>query len=141
MSQENVEIAKRATDALNRRDWDAFLALVTADFEWLPAMAGAVQDIGYRGREDFADFAHEVEETWESLRAVMKEFRELGDQVLLLGRMEGRGRASGARVDTPVAEVMDFRDGKLSRDRVFLNQAEALEAVGLGGQAIWQDGA
>ncbi len=131
MSQENVEIAKRATDALNRRDWDAFLALVTADFEWLPAMPGAVQDVGYRGREEFAAYAREVEETWEYLHAVMKEFRDLRDRVLLLGRMEGRGRASGAQVDTPVAEVMDFQDGKLSRDRVFLNHAEALKAVGL----------
>ena len=94
-------------------------------------MPGAVQDIGYRGREGFAAYAHEVEETWEYLHAVMKEFRDLGDRVLLLGRMEGRGRASGARVDTPVVEVMDFRDGKLSRDRVFLDHADALKAVGL----------
>ena len=122
MSQENVEVAKRATDALNRRDWDALFALVTADFEWLPAMPGAVQDIGYRGREEFAAYAREVEETWEYLRAVME---------LLLGHMEGRGKASGAAVHTPVAEVMDFRDGKLSRDRVFLDHGEALKAVGL----------
>src|SRR3979411_3298058 len=133
MSQENVEIAKRATDALNRRDWDALFALVTADFEWLPAMPGAVQDIGYRGREDFAAYAHKVEDTWENPGGVMRYVREVGDQVRLLGRMEGRGRASGARVDTPVAEVMDFRDGKLSRDRVFLNHADALKAVGLEG--------
>jgi ketosteroid isomerase-like protein len=126
-----VEVAKRATDALNRRDWDALFALVTADFEWLPAMPGAVQDIGYRGREEFAAYAREVEETWEYLRAVMEEFRDLGDRVLLLGHMEGRGKASGAAVHTPVAEVMDFRDGKLSRDRVFLDHADALKAVGL----------
>jgi ketosteroid isomerase-like protein len=131
VSQENVRVAKRVTDALNRRDWDALFALVTADFEWLPAMPGAVQDVGYRGREEFAAYAREVEETWEYLRAVMTEFRDLGDRVLLLGRMEARGRASGAQVDTPVAEVMDFQDGKLSRDRVFLNHAQALKAVGL----------
>ena len=131
MSRENVEVAKRATDALNRRDWDALFALVTADFEWLPAMPGAVQDIGYRGREEFAAYAREVEETWEYLRAGMEEFRDLGDRVLLLGHMEGRGKASGAPVHTPVAEVMDFRDGKLSRDRVFLDHGEALKAVGL----------
>src|SRR5437764_541599 len=28
VSQENVEIAKRATDALNRRDWHAFYELI-----------------------------------------------------------------------------------------------------------------
>ena len=132
MSQENVEIAKRATDALNRRDWHAFYELITDDFEWLPAMPGAVQDIAYRGREEFAAYVHEVEETWEYLRAVMEEFRDLGDRVLLLGHMEGRGRASSVPVSTPVAEIMDFRDGKLSRDRVLLDHAEAVRAAGLG---------
>lgn len=44
----NVEIAKQATDALNRRDWDAFYRLITVDFEWLPAMPGAVAQTAYR---------------------------------------------------------------------------------------------
>src|SRR5439155_15152253 len=124
-------IAMRATDALNRRDWDAFYGLITPDFEWLPAMPGAVAETGYRGREEFKGYVLEVEATWQYLRAVMEEFRDLGDRVVLLGRMEGRGRASGASVDTPVAEIMDFRDGKLARDRVFLDHAEALRAAGL----------
>jgi ketosteroid isomerase-like protein len=131
MSQENVEVAKQATDALNRRDWDAFYGLISDDFEWLPAMPGAVQNIGYQGRGEFAAYVREVEETWEYLLAVMEEFRDLGDRVLLIGRMEGCGRASGAPVNTPVAEIMDFRDGKLSRDRVFLDHAEALRAADL----------
>jgi ketosteroid isomerase-like protein len=126
----NVEIAKQATDALNRRDWDAFYRLITVDFEWRPAMPGVVAQTSYRGREEFEAYVREVEETWEYLRADM-EVRDLGDRVLLLGRMEGRGRASGVRVDTPVAEIMDFEDGKLSRDRVFLDHDEARRAAGL----------
>jgi ketosteroid isomerase-like protein len=33
MSQENVELAYRAYDAFNRRDWDAFLALMDEDID------------------------------------------------------------------------------------------------------------
>ena len=33
MSKENVELAYRAYDAFNRRDWDAFLALVDDQVE------------------------------------------------------------------------------------------------------------
>jgi ketosteroid isomerase-like protein len=131
MSRANVKIAKQATDALNRRDWDGFYRLITADFEWLPAMPGAVEEKGYSGREGFEAYVREVEETWEYLRAVMEEFRDLGDRVLLLGRMEGCGRESRASVDAPVAELMDFEDGKLSRDRVFLDHNEAFRAAGL----------
>jgi ketosteroid isomerase-like protein len=129
MSQ-NLEVAKRATDVLNRRDWDAFYGLITVDFEWLPALPGAVEGDAYRGREGFAAYVRDVEETWEYLRAIAEEFRDLGDRILMLGRMEGQGRASGVRVDTPAAEVMDFRDGKLARNRVFLAHDEAVRAAG-----------
>jgi ketosteroid isomerase-like protein len=131
MSQENVEIAKQVTDAINRRDWEAFYGLITADFEWHPAMPGTFAEVRYRGREEFEAYVLELEETWEYLRADMEEFRDLGDRVLLLGHMEGRGRASRAPVATQVAEIMDFEDGKLSRDRVFLDHDEAFRAAGL----------
>jgi ketosteroid isomerase-like protein len=34
MSQENVEIVRRAYDAWNREDLDAFLSIVHPDAEW-----------------------------------------------------------------------------------------------------------
>jgi ketosteroid isomerase-like protein len=51
--------------------------------------------------------------------------------VLLLGWFEGSGKGSGAPVDAQLGTVCDFRDGKMSRSRVFLDHGEALEAVGL----------
>ena len=59
------------------------------------------------------------------------EFRDLGDRVLLLGRTEGRGRGSGVQVDSPIGVVFDFRDGKMSRVRAYLDHGEALRAAGL----------
>jgi ketosteroid isomerase-like protein len=50
MSQANVEIVKRATDAFNRRDVDVFDDLTTSDFEWFPAMDRLVEAGSYRGR-------------------------------------------------------------------------------------------
>ena len=42
MSQERVELVKRGVDAHSRRDLDAFADLCTADVEWFPSMAGAI---------------------------------------------------------------------------------------------------
>jgi hypothetical protein len=39
MSQENVELALRAYDAFNRRDWDAFVALMDDDVEIVTRIA------------------------------------------------------------------------------------------------------
>jgi ketosteroid isomerase-like protein len=57
--------------------------------------------------------------------------RDLGDRVLCLGRMEGRGRGSGVPVDAPLGAIFEFRDDKISRMRAYLDHDEALRAAGL----------
>ena len=49
MSQENVERARQAYDALNRRDLPAYLALMDADVEAVPRVA--VIEGGYHGHD------------------------------------------------------------------------------------------
>jgi ketosteroid isomerase-like protein len=131
MSQENVEIVKRAIDAFNRHDVEAYADLVTSDFEVFPAMMGVLEGASYGGREGVETYLGEVRDTWEEYRVVADELRDLGDRVLMLGWMQGRGRGSGVQVDAPVALVADFRDGKLSRSTAYLDHGEALRAAGL----------
>jgi ketosteroid isomerase-like protein len=129
MSQANVEIVKRMTDAFNLRDVDAFAELAASDFEWFPAMDRLVEGGTYRGRGGIEAYFEAVSGTWEEFRLLPDEFRDLGDRVLWLGRVEGRGRSSGVRVDTPLGTVVEFRDGKVLRLRGFLDHGEALRAA------------
>ena len=62
---------------------------------------------------------------------VAEEFRDLGDRVLLLGRIEGRGRASGVPVDPPFVSILDFRGDRIWRNRVYFDHGEGLRAAGL----------
>src|SRR5436309_9639887 len=96
MSQENVKIARRAMETYNT-DLPALSTLVTADFEWITAMAG-VEDEVMRGHEGVEEYYARLDAAWESVRVFGGEFRDLGDRVLWLGEMEGRGRSSGAVV-------------------------------------------
>ena len=131
MSEANVEIVKRAFDAFNRRDVAAFMELTTSDFEYYPWLVGAIEGGSFRGCEGMEQYFEDVRETWEEFRVVADEFRDLGDRVLVLGRMEGRGKGSDVPVDAPYGTINDFCDGKLSRVRVFPDHAEALRAAGL----------
>src|SRR6202051_1812638 len=99
MSHENVEIAKGVVDAFNRRDVEGFFALAASEFEWFPAMAGTVEGGGYRGREGIEKYLADIGEAWEEYRVLAEEFRDLGDRVVMLGRIEGRGRGSRAWID------------------------------------------
>ncbi len=131
MSQANVEIAERGIDAFNRRDVEALAEVTALDFEWFPALPGAVEGDGYQGLQGIETYLGEIRETWEALQVLADEYRDLDDRVLALGRTEGRGRGSGIQVDAPLAMVFDFRGGKISRVLTYLDHGEALLAAGL----------
>ena len=129
MSQENVKIALRFERAIDAHDVPA--DLLAADFVWCPATMGAVEGTSYRGPEGLAAYYRGVGDTWEEMRLVVEEARDLDEHVLVLGRMRVRGRGSGVPVETPMASIHDLRDGKISRVRVFFDLDEAFKAVGL----------
>jgi ketosteroid isomerase-like protein len=132
MSQANVDIAKRAVDSFSRRDVAAYYdELFTPDYDWFPALVGAVDGDSFRGREGVQAYVETASEAWEELRVSLAEFRDLGDRVLCLGRMEGLGRGSGVPVEAPLGAIFEFRNGKISRMRAYLDHAEALRAAGL----------
>ena len=84
-----------------------------------------------RGREGVDRFAADTSENWAELQIIAGELRDLGDRVLALGRMEGRGKGSGVPVDQPFATVLDFRGDRIWRSRVYLDRAEEIRAAGL----------
>jgi ketosteroid isomerase-like protein len=83
------------------------------------------------GREGVERFAEDTRENWEELQTMAEEFRDLGDRVLVLGRQVGRGKGSGAQVDPPVANILDFRGDRIWRSRAYFDLAEALRAAGV----------
>jgi ketosteroid isomerase-like protein len=129
MSQANVEIAKRCGDAFNRRDIRALLDLAAPKWTLSSQLLDAGAD--FRGREGLERFFGMLAESWDEFHTVVDEYRDLGDRVLLLGRFTGRGRGSGVTVGAPTASILDFRDGQVSRIRLFLDHGEALRAAGL----------
>lgn len=132
MPRDKVDVAKRAVDAYNHLDVDSLFAeLVTPDYAWYPGTAMSLDEGGYQGREGIERFVSDTRENWDELQNIPEEFRDLGDRVLVVGRLEGRGKASGARVDQPSLAILDFRGDRIWRTRVYLDRAEGLRAAGL----------
>jgi ketosteroid isomerase-like protein len=133
MSPTSREIAARAIDAFNRGDTDAFAALTTPDFEWLPSMA-AIEGDPFRGREGIDKYFESLSSAWEEFQIVTGRFHETGDIVVMLGTLRGLGKGSGVPVDASLGMVFDLRDGAISRIRGYLDHGEALRAAGLSGR-------
>ena len=129
MSQENVEIARNAVAAFNRRDVrgpgrDDHGRLRVGDVD----RDGRVHRLprGGRARSYFRDA-----DVWELLNLEVEEFRDLGDEVLVVGMFHARGGGSGVEIHAPYYSAFFTSGGKLARVLSYQTEDEALEAVGL----------
>jgi ketosteroid isomerase-like protein len=132
MSQENVETMRAALAAFGRRDGKAFGALLDKDAEIVPVRA-ALEGIVYRGPAAGMEYCAAVDASWEDLTWEIEDVRDGEDWVLVLGRIRGRGRDSGANIDARAGWVAHFRAGLITNFQTHSNRAAALKAVGLEG--------
>jgi GrpB-like predicted nucleotidyltransferase (UPF0157 family)/ketosteroid isomerase-like protein len=130
VSQENVEVVRRAVAAFNDRDVASFAALTTPDFEWSPSMS-PIEHETFLGPDGIRKYFDALSAAWEHFHVQPGAMRRHAAGVLLLGQLEGRGRGSGALVDAPLGMAFDLRDGMISGIRGYLDHAVALKAVGL----------
>jgi uncharacterized protein len=131
MSQENVEIVRRALESFPRGDVEEMLSYLDPELEWHSAIVSGAEGNVYRGHDGFRRWFADSFESFEELRNEWTEFRDLGDRVLALGHVKARGRESGVEIDSPMGWVFTVRRGRAVKAEGFLSQAEALEAAGL----------
>ena len=132
MSQENVELGLRNLDAFNRRDVDAFVALLSRDVVWEenPVLPG-LRDV-YRGRAEVREWMAAVLEVFENLQGEVVEITDLGDdRVFAEAVLTARGKESGVPVDLRFWMVLWFAESEITRRQVFWTRDQALEAAGL----------
>ncbi len=131
MSEENVEVVRRAAEAFNRGNLDAAVADAAPDIEYvatgaLPGLQGV-----FRGVEEYKRFLHWVPDEFDDPRADPTEIIEAGDQVVVGLTISGRGKQSGVETSWNFWQVWTIREGKSVRGQGFASRDEALEAAGL----------
>ncbi len=131
MSEENIERLKAGLAALNRQDREAYLALVDLDAEWHVTGQVVDQQGVYRGREAIWDYLTSFTDQFDEVQIEMEDAIDAGESVVVMGRIRGRGKASGAVVELRLATVFTLRNGLLVRAENFAEMDEALEAAGL----------
>jgi ketosteroid isomerase-like protein len=128
MSQADVQLARNAVAAFNRRDVAGLIEMTTDDFEWV-TWTGTVEPTAYHGAEGLARYFQDAD-VWEVLNLDAREFRDLGDRVLVVGTFHARGGGSGAEIHVPYYSAFFTSGGKLARVLSFRTEDEALRAAG-----------
>jgi ketosteroid isomerase-like protein len=128
VSEQNLALARRMFDAFAARDVEAAIEVSADDVEFLPVTANLTTGgVPYRGHEGIARYFADVGDVWSDVRLYPDELRDLGDCVLVLGRVHARG--GGMIIDQPTGWLWRFRGGKISWGRVYGSHEEALEAA------------
>ena len=129
MSQENVEVVRRAIDQYNEAGdlpWD----LVDPEVEWVIDPSGNL--VGpYFGHDGVRAYLKQLHDALDRLRLEIDEFVDSGASVVALGRMRVHGKRSGITVEQPMALLCRVADGRIVTLRTYIRPAEALGAAGL----------
>jgi ketosteroid isomerase-like protein len=124
-----------AVEAYHRRDLDAVAIVFHPDLEYYPyrefVEAGLAEPC-YHGPSGYRTYIEGTHEVWGAdVRLDPTELLDLGDRLVLLADMPMRAQASGVPLAQTYANVATVKDGWVVRQQDFLDQSEALEAVGL----------
>jgi ketosteroid isomerase-like protein len=130
MPQENVEIVRRAFEALEQGGVGALLEFCSAEIEY--RVRRDLPDARtYHGHDGVRALAAEWQRVFEDFRLEPVELIDAGDSVVAMMRISGRGMTSGVETGNPYAGVSEVRNGKIWRISDYPTREEALEAVGL----------
>jgi ketosteroid isomerase-like protein len=131
---DNVERTRRAWEAFGRRDIETLLDFIHPELEWRPAQGpGGPEGTVYHGRGEYERWLREeVVPVWEYFRGEDLDIRELDDgRIVVLGRLSGKGRASGIEVSAEFGQIAELRDGMVIRLTGYLDHDSTREAAGL----------
>jgi ketosteroid isomerase-like protein len=137
MSQENVDVVRRAYEAWNGGDMVAFRELLAPDVI-ARTPEGWPEPGPFVGREAFLRWCEQLRETWDAdALEPISDFIEAGERVAV--RQIWHGAGYGPEANLEMTWVGTVRKGKIVFVEFFWDHEEALEAVGLSEQDAHAD--
>ena len=123
-----MTVVKAVFAAFAERDVERVLELIDPEVEFTPVTADlAGRTEPYRGYEGIREYFRDVSLVWEDLRLTPRDFREVGGNILVTGRVNAR---SAARiVDGSTGWIWRVRNGRVVYGRVYASAAEAEAAA------------
>ena len=112
--QDNLDIVMGIYEAFGRGDLPAVLNRLDPQAELQFEGPSAVPWTGhYRGREGWTEFFQALGGNVDEITLSMEPFAAQGDRVVFAGRYQGRVKATGQRIDSPLVHLWTLRDGRV----------------------------
>jgi ketosteroid isomerase-like protein len=123
------KLLEQLRDSYNSRDAEAWNAVWNPDAEWHPFVTAREEgDPGYHGHNGMRAWFEDVAEMVEESRVELDQFRQVGDRLLVLGRMKAR-RRGGPEVESEVGWVVEPKGERFQRGWAYTSHEEAERAA------------
>jgi ketosteroid isomerase-like protein len=131
VSQENVEIVRRAFQAFNSGGVEAALPFFRPDVVWYPTNQW-LEDPAYHRHEGMRELSAAFAGNFDDVGYEVRELHDADDRVLACVEMTARIKNSGQPISQPLGLVVsDFHDGAFGEIRAFPSWLDARKAAGL----------
>jgi ketosteroid isomerase-like protein len=131
MPEENVEVVRALAEHWNAGDRRVLAEYFDPAVE-LESPLSSVSGTPYRGHAGIEDWTRDLDEQFSVWRVRIDDVHQVGNTVIAVGRVHGRGRGSGIEFDQASAVVAAFGpDHRITRARIYADVDAAFEAVGL----------
>jgi ketosteroid isomerase-like protein len=129
VASEDLPLVREAYDAFDRQDVDGLLGVLAHNVAW-----HAPETLPWggtrHGRDGVATYFELLNEHVEDGWGDPDEFLDAGERVIVLGRLRGRARATGAEFEARFVHVWDFQDGMAVTFDSIVDSAAVLAALG-----------
>jgi ketosteroid isomerase-like protein len=127
------EMLEQLRDAYNDRDPEAWIRVWNPDAEWHPFLTAREEgDPGYHGHNGMRAWFEDVDEMFEQVHVELDQFREIGERLLVLGRMRAM-RRGGPEVESDVGWVVEPKGEGFQRGWAYTSHEEAERAAKAAG--------
>lgn len=128
MSAGNLEIVRRAVQAVIDGDWPRALAALDPGVELDQSRPSGI----YYGPSGVQEAMQRWSEAWVDRRVEPEEFIDAGDQIVVVAREYATSARTRMELDRYITEVWTLRGGKVVEIRGYRDRDEALAAVAAG---------
>jgi ketosteroid isomerase-like protein len=112
-------------------DLSALLGLLADDVEW-DYVGSFPETVTYHGPDEVREFLSQWSQAFDGFGVEAEEAIAAGECVVIRLHQWGRGKDTGAEVESRTWQVMRFHDGKIVHCHGYDTKAEALEAADRG---------
>jgi ketosteroid isomerase-like protein len=119
MSEQSVDVVKRAYAAFAAGDVPAVLEVFADDIEWYEAEGMPYGGVHRGGEAVVQNVFGPISQDVEDFAVTPEEYMAAGGTVAVVVSYTGTGKATGKVLNLPVVHVWDIQDGKAVRFRQF----------------------